>query len=293
MNNENETVEMLDEQDEQEQQEEAGSGSNPSDAEGGTDDEGSDQGEGVEEVLIRIEGEESQNQDEDEDRAPSWVRDVRKQSREKDRRIRELESRLSERESPKAQAVHVGEKPTMESCDYDPEDYEQKLEQWHDRKRQAAAKEAEQKQAEDAQKAEWTARLEKFEKAKASIGVRDYAELESNARDHLSNVQLGIIVDGAENPALVVAALGQNPATAKRLSEIKNHVQFAFAVAKLESKMKTEKTTRPATSPERMVSGGGSGGVKIGGGKLEALRAEAEKTGDYSKVVAFKRANKK
>jgi hypothetical protein len=46
------------------------------------------------------------------------------------------------------------------------------------------------------------------------------------------------MLQGADNPALVVYALGKNPKKAKELSEIKDPVKFAFAVAKLEKELK-------------------------------------------------------
>src|SRR5437870_4888599 len=55
-----------------------------------TEDQGSE-GEDSE-VVVTI-GEESPPSDEEENRAPEWVRELRKTSREKDRRIRELEQK--------------------------------------------------------------------------------------------------------------------------------------------------------------------------------------------------------
>ena len=50
-------------------------------------------------------------------------------------------------------------------------------------------------------------------------------------------------------------------------------------------------TKKPTTQPEKKVTGA-TGSVSNSGGEdeqLDKLRAEAEKTGDLSKVVAYKR----
>ena len=64
-------------------------------------------------------------------------------------------------------------------------------------------------------------------------------------------------------------------------------VKFAFAVAKLETQLKVT-NRKAAPPPESTVRGTGrvSGAVDS---TLERLRADAEKTGDYSKVMQYKR----
>jgi hypothetical protein len=96
-----------------------------------------------------------------------------------------------------------------------------------------------------------------------------------------------VILQGADNPALVVYALGKNPKKAKELSSIADPVKFAFAVAKLEKELKVM-PRKSAPAPERVVqtTGPKSGAVDS---TLERLRAEAEKTGDYNKVMQYKR----
>ena len=61
---------------------------------------------------------------EEEERAPEWVRDLRKKNKEDQRKIRELEAKLAEKEAPK-QAL--GKKPDLEEFDYGTEKYEAAL----------------------------------------------------------------------------------------------------------------------------------------------------------------------
>jgi hypothetical protein len=100
-----------------------------------------------------------------------------------------------------------------------------------------------------------------------------------------------MILQGADNPALLVYALGKNPKRAKELASIKDPVKFAFAVARLETQLKVTKR-KASSKPEPTISGTGrpSGSVD---NTLERLRTEAEKTGDYSKVYAYKQRQKR
>jgi len=240
---------------------------------------------GDDEVVVSI-GEEAPPPQE-ETRAPEWVRELRKANREKDRRIRELEAKLNTSET-ETKPVVLGPKPTLEACDYDSDDFEQKLADWYEQKRAVDAAEAQQREAEEAEAVAWQKKLEGYEKAKASLRVRDYEDAEATALETFSVTQQGIVIQGSENPALLVYAVGKNPSKAKELASITDPVKFAFAVAKLETQLKVT-NRKAAASPERTIT---SGGGRLSGAidsTLERLRAEAEKTGDYTKVLQYKR----
>lgn len=237
------------------------------------------------EVVVSI-GEESPPHEGD-TRAPEWVRELRKQSREKERRIRELEAQLQTAAQTEKKPVVLGAKPKLEDHDYDAEKFEAALDDWYERKR-AADQEAEKaRQAEQAQRDVWQARLESYGKARAELKVKDFEDAESTAQEILDVTQQGIVVQGADNSALVIYALGKNPKRAKEIAGIKDHINFAFAVAKLEKELKVT-NRKAAPPPERTVHGTGrvSGAVDS---TLERLRAEAERTGDMTKVLAYKR----
>lgn len=235
------------------------------------------------EVVVSI-GEEPPPPEE-QTRAPDWVRELRKSHRELQRRNRELE------EKAKAVAVEqkpqVGKKPTLEDLDYDAERYEAALSSWYDQKRRADEVEAKAREAAAAQDRAWQAKLDSYGKAKAELKVRDFEDAESFAQETFSITQQGVMLQGAENPALVIYALGKNPTKAKELSSISDPVKFAFAVAKLEAQLKVTPRKAPPP-PERAVRGTApvSGTVDS---TLERLRDEAARTGDMSKVMAYRR----
>jgi hypothetical protein len=219
--------------------------------------------------------------------APEWVRELRKNHRELVRENRELKAKLS---TPTAETkpAELGKKPTLEDHDYDAEQFEAALTSWHERKRAAEAAETQRRAQEEAQQQAWQGRIQTYAEAKTTLKVKDFDDAEAVVLDHLSVTQQGIVVKGAENPALVIYALGKNPTRAKQLAAISDPVEFAFAVAKLETKLKIT-TKKAPPPPERAVSGNGR--VATGGADatLERLREEAARTGDMTKVTAYKR----
>lgn len=265
------------------------------DTESDTDDENlavtvddEDEDDDEDEVVISI-GEESPPQEE-EARAPAWVRELRKANREKEREIRELKAKLTAT-ATETKPVELKAKPTLESCDYDSDEYESKLAEWYEQKREYDAVEANAAAQRDAEAKEWQDKLDSYAKARASLKVRDYEDAEAFALDTFNVTQQGIVLQGSENPAHLIYALGKSQKRAKELASINDPVKFAFAVAKLETQLKVT-NRKAATAPERTIT---SGGGRISGSvdsTLDRLREEAVKTGDLSKVMAYKRGKK-
>lgn len=243
------------------------------------------------EVLVSIEGESSV---EDTGKAPDWVRDLRKQNRDLVRRTRELEAQVASSRQP-ASEVAVGEKPTLESCGFDADKFAEDLDAWHDRRRQADARQAERKADEDRAKAAWQERMNAYGAAKSKLRVTDFEDAEGMALDALTVVQQGIVINAMDNPALVMYAIGKNPRKAKELAAISDPVRFTAAVAKLEAALKvTPKTKAAAPTPERKLgmNTGGAGANLATKSRLEALHKEAQRTGDYTRYFAAKNAKK-
>ena len=241
-------------------------------------------------VVVTIGEEAPPTEEEEPERAPEWVRDLRKQYREEKRRNKELQEKLAE-VSGAPKAAELGQKPTLEAADYDTERYEKELAAWYERKRKHDEVEAARQAEAEAAEREWKQKLEGYQSAKAGLKVRDYDDAEEVVQDAFTVTQQGMILQGAENPALLVYALGKNPKRAKELASIKDPVKFAFAVARLETQLKVTKR-KASSKPEPTISGTGrpSGSVDS---TLERLRSEAEKTGDYSKVYAYKQRQKR
>jgi hypothetical protein len=223
---------------------------------------------------------------EEEVRAPEWVRELRKTNREKERRIRELEAKLSATTTEIKPVVTLGPKPKLEDYDYDSDRFEQAIDQWHDRKREHDREAEQALQSEQQQQKAWQAKLDDYGKSKAELKVRDYEDAEETVQQILNVTQQGVVLQGCDNPALVVYALGKNPKKTAELAKLTDPVKFAFAVAKLEKELKVT-NRRAAPAPERVVSGTGrsSGAVDS---TLERLREEAARTGNMTKVIQYR-----
>ena len=216
--------------------------------------------------------------------APAWVKEMRKQNRELKRQLRQMQQQAP---APAPEQIALGEKPTLEGCDYDTKQYEANLAAWYAKKLKIDEEADRAKAKAEAEARRWQDKLGGYERAKIALGAEDYEDAEAAVLAHLSVAQQSIIVSGAKDAALLVYALGKNPAKAASLGAIKDPVEFAFAVAKLEERLKVSER-KPATPPETRVTGTGrvSGSTDA---TLERLRAEAERTGDYTKVSAYKR----
>ena len=239
------------------------------------------------EIIVAIDGEEPPPQEEQ--AAPEWVRELRREHRELKKRNRELESRVSQSTETNP-VVTLGAKPSLEALDYDTEKYEQSLADWYERKRLVDDQQAKARRAEEEQQRAWNAKLEGYVEAKTKLKVRDYDDAEEVAQQLFNVVQQGVMIQGAENPALVIYALGKNPKKAKELAAIDDPVKFAFAVAKLESQLKIS-NRKAATKPEKTFSATAPARGAVDS-TLERLREEASKTGNMDKVMAYKRAQK-
>ena len=249
-----------------------------------------DQDDAEDSVVVTI-GEEAPPSDDENQQAPEWVRELRKNYRELQREKRQLEEQLKATAAADTKPAALLKKPSLEGCDYDAEKYEAELAAWYEHKRrfdeQEAKAQADAKSAEEA----WQSKLTSYGKAKAELKVRDFDDAEHLAQETLSPTQQGIILQGSENPALVIYALGKNPKKAKELASITDHVKYAFAVAKLETQLKV--TQRKAPPPEKTINPGTgriSGSVDS---TLERLREDAARTGDFTKVIQYRNAQRK
>lgn len=248
-----------------------------------------------EEFVITVGDEDPEPSDEDDfsgKPAPAWVKDLRKKEREARKRIKELEAQVQQAK-PTEKPIEVGPKPKLADFDYDEDQFETAVEQWHERKRQVEQQQAATKAEEEKAKQAWQQKMQSYEERRQNVAskVRDFEEVEEAAKDKLTATQQGILIHAAENPELILYHLGKNPKKAQELSEITDPIQFAFAAAKLDSQMKIQ-TRKPSTQPERKPSGsaGLSGVVDQ---KLAQLEAKAAKTGDRTELIKYKKSLQK
>lgn len=252
--------------------------------EGVSHDEEEEQGQEAlsEEVTVTI----GEPAEEDEKQAPDWVRQLRKENREKAKRLKELESEL--------QRVKGGtnpeplKKPKLEDFDYDSDAFESAMESYYSEKSKRDKEEEKRRQAEEEQQKEWQARQETYTKAKEKYPEEDMKEAEDEVVSALSPARQAMLLDVADDPATLVYALGKNPEVLRKLAAIKSDGQAIKEMVKIEMNIKVNKGGKTPPPPERTISGSG----KTAGASmttLEKLREEAAQSGDYSKYLAEKR----
>ncbi len=225
--------------------------------------------------------------------AAKWIRDLRKSDREKTRIIREQEAEIARlRPDP---AVVIGPEPNPDDYEIWEEAGKAKFRSdyaaWAERKQKVADQQKAKQQAEEQDRQRWQTRVESVNKAAATLKVTDHEEAVQAFEDTFSPLQQAIVLDGpqdAKSSALLRYALAKNPSKAAELAAITNPVKFAFAVSKLEANMKvTPRKTAPP--PDRQVRSSVSGAAAVDNQKQRLLE-EAGRTGDYSKVADFNRA---
>lgn len=236
------------------------------------------------------------SQDEQRNAAP-WIKELRANYVASQRRIKELEAQQQvgtqqQQQQQPVQVPKLGPKPKLEEFDYDEGKYDQALEKWYTDKAKVDAAQVEQERVVQSRQQAIEQRQKAYGTEASALRIKNFRELEDEVVSALSVEQQGILLAGADNPALLVASLGRFPNKLKTLAEIKDPVRFAFRAGQLEKEIKMTNRSASKAAPEARVSS--SAGVAAGGGerKLEQLRAEAEKTGDYSRVHAYNRQMK-
>lgn len=264
-----------------------------SESSGSASSEGGESGEGTaadDELLITLEGDSAANdgQQQEEATAPQWVRDLRKESRAKDRRIRELERAVGS--TQQAAPVSAGPKPTLESCNFDSGKFEADLATWMERDVEVKRAAADQRKQQESMQQAYVKRLGDVESAAKALRIAGVDEAKESFEGGLTPIQQAIVMNGPEDvktSAMLRHVIGANPAVAKRLAAIQDPVKFAFATAELVQKMKTT-SRKNAPPPERRLSSGAVGTSAVDDA-LEAARKRADKSGDRTEVARLMR----
>ena len=140
----------------------------------------------------------------DED-ASSVIRNMRKREREKDRKLRQAERELEQlrkAQQPQTAVPELPPKPTLESCDWDESEFEQKLIDWQKQANdveQAKAKAQEQQQA---LVREAEAKRTAYQEGAKKLKVKDFADAEEEVVSIFDQARQSILLEASDNPAL-------------------------------------------------------------------------------------------
>lgn len=245
------------------------------------------QDEEEEDRVVTIDGssEEGEADKEEHTETPGWVKKVRKVNRKLESENKRLKRQLEEKaEAAEAEKpIELGEKPTLANHKYDDASYEADLQTYWDRKRKVENQAAEKAKTVDDQNKVWMDRKEHYTNLKQEHSFKDFKEAEETVVNIFSQTQQSILIQGADDAALVVYALGKNPKKLEELAKITNPVDFAFKVSKLETQLKV--TNKKAPAPEKRVTAGNSGGM---GGNADKVLEKLREEGDFTKINAYK-----
>lgn len=212
------------------------------------------------------------------------VRHLRKELRERDRRLAEVS-----KQQVAPEKITVGPRPTMEDAEYDQERYDQMVDAWITNRDRAKEQESEAEKQQRAATEQWQGTLNAYSQKKAALARPDFQEAEDAFASAIDPVRQAVILSGADDPAKVIYALGRSPQRAAELAKITDPIKFAFAVAKLEKDLKVTIGKRKAPEPEQIARGSASLATSNEDKRMAEMERRAEKSGDRSEIVRYRR----
>lgn len=244
-----------------------------------SEDESETQDSEDEEVVISFDDEDSPPQEREE--APQWVKDLRKENRELKKQLKKEAAKHEPQPETK-----LRDKPKLADFDFDDIRYENDLDNWYQEKREYDKAQEKILAEQEEQNKIWEAKAQAYEASKAKLTVSDYDEAEFTVSEKLTPEQRGIIIGYAENPSVLVYALGNNSERLEQLSQIKDPIAFALQISKMQGEVKMRTKTKPA--PEKKVVGKAASAKSLEA-QLDELRLKAESSNDLTEVLKFKK----
>lgn len=226
------------------------------------------------ETFIGFEGEEAAPASDEES---SVIRELRRKLRDKDRELSDF------RRGAQPERIEVGEKPTLESCDYDEERFEADLDAWKDRKAKADERERQVQQRRQVQEEAERSLRAGYEADKAKLGIEDFDEREGEVFAALPPDYDKLLLHSGKAAELIIA-LSNSPAKLEALSKT-TPLEAAMMVGELRSKLQMR--TRQAPQPDRPVRGNAP--PANADKELARLEKEADRTGDRTALINYKR----
>lgn len=222
------------------------------------------------EYSLRIGDEEIQLTEEDDEHvdgqpAPQWVKDLRKNNREKDKELRELRRELEQVKSkpaeqqPMQQVDVIPPKPTLESCDYDEVAFEQAVTDWHEKKSRAEQSKQQQLRQQQEYQQRFQQRVEAHQKRASTLPVKDYQQMEEIVRAEVPDLHKEILIHCAdEGSELIAYGLGKSQQLRQRVAAETDPLRAAFLLGQISKQVSLAPKAKKAIKPEPEVRGGGA-----------------------------------
>ncbi|MCI2291003.1 phage capsid protein [Enterobacter sp. I4] len=223
-----------------------------------------------EEYSLRVGDEEIPLMEEDDDHvdgqpAPQWVKDLRKNNREKDKELRELRRQLEQVQSrpaeqqPQQQSDAIPPKPTLESCEYDEAAFEQAMTDWHEKKSRAEQQMQQKERQQQEYQQRFQQRVEAHKQRAAKLPVKDYQEMEEIVRAEVPDLHKEILIHCAdEGSELIAYGLGKSQQLRQRVAAETDPIRAAFLLGQISKQVHLAPKPKKAIKPEPEVRGGGA-----------------------------------
>jgi hypothetical protein len=213
------------------------------------------------------------------------VRRLRDQLRQTQRQLRQVTRAPVQSDDPEPV---IPARPSLESVDYDQDKFDELSEKREKAILERAAWERRNEDRERDRKRQEEDQVKHIEQQKRSLGVSDYDARAEAVRERLTDAQMAVLLNGADNAVKLIYALGRSDIKLSELASIDNLAKFAARVGQLERDIKVTKKQPPA--PQSRVRGATASTAVTSDAKyLEQLEREADRTGDRSKIVAYNR----
>lgn len=222
-----------------------------------------------EEYSLRVGDEEIPLTGEDEDHvdgkpAPQWVKDLRRNNREKEKELRELRRQLEQIQTKPAEAQQpqsdvIPPKPTLESCEYDEAAFDQALTEWHEKKGRAEQQKQQQQRQQQEYQQRFQQRIEAHKQRAAKLPVKDYQEMEEIVRAEVPDLHKEILIHCAdEGSELIAYGLGKSQQLRQRVAAETDPIRAAFLLGQISKQVSLAPKPKKAIKPEPEVRGGGA-----------------------------------
>lgn len=207
--------------------------------------------------------------------------------RERNKQLARENAQMRTAQSTPPPPAELPPEPTLADCDYDEDVFKAAIKAWEKTSREIEDGQAEyRRQAEQANR-EWQRDIENMNSRKAALALPDYDDSANTVAAVLTLPQQAVIVKAASDSAAFIYALGRSDSRLAELAKIEDPIKLAAAVARMEGGIKLVKKRR-APAPDRAASGSG----RMPGGadkQLEKLEVEADRTGDRTALLAYKK----
>lgn len=246
-------------------------------------DEQHDESADTDDISIEIEGDDPEPE-------TDLVKDLRRQLIDAKRQARTVD-RQAQPEPPEP-----GKRPTIEDCEWDQDRHDAALDKWEAAKDARREWERTKGQVEQQRNHAFERRVSDYRGAAARLGVRDFGEAEAIVLDRVPELLRNAVLQYAKDPAKVTYALGKHPARLEALL-VKGDpavggdpIEWIRGIDDIERNMKVVNRRKPPEpEADTIVRGTAPLATQNYDKKLASLEKEAERTGDRTKIIAFKR----